>query len=234
MIYSQCIQNTDYIEIIVSKKNLILNNYASCLYNYIYTCTYIMSLLNENEINLLRDYYVNKKKKFANTKSYYDGKLWGDMCGFDLSEPYSVEEVETFEMDKNILLDQNFKKYLTLISKELFVYSYPFIFELNFNNDEYDDEYVRIGDGGCSFSHVIYLKGNKVGTIWYDDGETMSQMCDNFKEYIINDQIHTNILNYPCFDHENKTSKHDENIFNIASSINLALLSFTRSLNYAS
>jgi hypothetical protein len=201
-----------------------------------------MALLTDNEIKIVRNYYSNKKKEFANRKTYYsDGKLWGDTYGFDLSEPYSVEEVETFEISNKLQLDPNFKKYLTEISKELFVYSYPIIFKLLgtslFNDDNTnncDDLYVIIGDGGCSFSDVMYVKGNKTGTIWSDDSDSMIQTHDNFKEYITEDLICKNLLG-----NQNENLKCDEDISKVPhsiNSINLAtflLLGFS-SLKYSS
>lgn len=178
-------------------------------------------MLSEHEIKSIKDYYSNKKKEFANRKTYYsDESIWGDTYGFDLSDPYTLDEIEKYETYYKIKLDQNFKIYLTQISKELFVYAYPLIFDIsvpsepyepydpskssevsnktdNNDDDSEEDEYLcrTIGIGGCAFTHRIYLNGAKSGTIWYDDSDSMMHIHDNFKEYITEELIRNNILN---------------------------------------
>lgn len=176
-------------------------------------------MLSTDEIKVIKEYYTRKKKEFANRKSYYsDERVWGqinrcssignDTYGFDLCEPYTLDEIERFELHYKIQLDPILKIYLTQISKEIFVYAYPHIFDLFIVNSidessksgessESDDLSVIIGIGGCSFTDVIYLNGAKAGTIWYDDGDSMMQIHSNFKEYITKDLIRENILKDP-------------------------------------
>lgn len=166
-------------------------------------------MLSVDEITAIKDYYTNKKRAFANRTTYYSDKsVWGDTYGFDLSEPYTIDEIEKFESYHKIQLDPSLKIYLTQISKEIFVYAYPIIFYLSTRekdiDDDSDDLCVVIGNGGCSFTDVIYLNGDKAGTIWYDDSDSMMQCHDNFKEYITKELIREKILKSP----DNKQDTH--------------------------
>lgn len=190
--------------------------------------------LSNNEIDKLKSFYNNKKKVFANSINYTkyswtkgpDGKTvtersgepYGERYGYTLKEPYSLEKVEEFEKFHNIILDSDLKDYLTKISREIYVYSYPEVFCLTLTDigtcqipedttfiescienhnencskdcDEDDcwlsmtDGMIDIGEGGCSFSHAIVLKGNHQGTTWYCDGDYVNKNGNSFREYI--------------------------------------------------
>ena len=42
---------------------------------------------------------------------------------------------------------------------------------------------LKIGEGGCSFSYWIVIRGNHKGTIWYCDGDSMSVSDDKLKHF---------------------------------------------------
>lgn len=46
------------------------------------------------------------------------------------------------------------------------------------------DGMLYIGEGGCSFSHQMVVKGNHLGSVWYCDGDDVSLKTKTFREYI--------------------------------------------------
>lgn len=85
-------------------------------------------------MDTIRDFYVQKKRKWANCFDYYSPKRrWGehDEYGFELAPPYSQEEVECCLQSKCITLPSGLYQYLTLVSREIFTDSYPVIFDLD-------------------------------------------------------------------------------------------------------
>lgn len=87
----------------------------------------------------IEKYYSGKKKEWASSKSYYkDHPEWGSMnmssdkCkyGYELKPCYTEEEVNKFQRVTNIELPQELIYYLTHISRELFLGSYPIIFDI--------------------------------------------------------------------------------------------------------
>jgi hypothetical protein len=86
---------------------------------------------------------------------------------------------------------------LLRVSRELYTYNYPVVFDLTETTigtcgipdkidwfDGYgvvkdafrrvEDGMATIGEGGCAFSTLIVLKGNRRGTMWNSDGYTVS------------------------------------------------------------
>lgn len=91
----------------------------------------------------IRDFYREKKQRWAKGKSYYTNKdgehpEWGTLsvcggdepAGYELKPPYSAQEVEDYESRCQIVLPADLKTYLTEVSRELHVTSYPLVFSL--------------------------------------------------------------------------------------------------------
>ena len=85
-----------------------------------------------------REYYKEKKRLFANKKSYYNNrdKDWGEIYGYDLAEPYSEMEIHVYEQKYNIKLPLELRNYLINISRETIGY-YPYIVQLSKPKCEY-------------------------------------------------------------------------------------------------
>ena len=49
------------------------------------------------------------------------------------------------------------------------------------------DGMITIGNGGCSFSELIVIKGTHSGSIWYCDGEACRKTHATFIDYITKD-----------------------------------------------
>lgn len=84
-------------------------------------------------MDTIRDFYVRKKLDWANSFDYYHPKRrWGehDKYRFELAPPYSQEEVDQCLQSKWITLPSTLYQYLVLVSKEIFINSYPIIFDL--------------------------------------------------------------------------------------------------------
>jgi hypothetical protein len=88
----------------------------------------------------IRDYYQVKKLNWAKGKSYYQGnpewgtqKMFGsnEPSGFYLKPAYTDEEIKKYEETLKINLPEDLRLYLTLVSRELQVTSYPIVFSLS-------------------------------------------------------------------------------------------------------
>lgn len=136
--------------------------------------------------------------------------------GFTLQEPYTREEVEEAETLSGIELPTDLKEYLIFVSRELFEESYPIVFSLeglNRLNEErpfnipapedwsceacdcdidaecdhlFSDGTLDIGNGGCTDSYMIVLRGHQRGTIWVitEGGGAIMKTHETFAEYI--------------------------------------------------
>ena len=92
-----------------------------------------MDYFTDLELIKIKEFYTTKKEKFANTlePEYYTNRKYnGENYGYTLAKPYTEEEINTFEEKYDIKLDPNLKLYLLKVSKELFVASYPSVFDL--------------------------------------------------------------------------------------------------------
>jgi len=188
----------------------------------------------------IRDYYRQKKEVWAKGKSYYQGhpewgteKIFGsdEPAGYELKAPYTVEEVECYEETLGVKLPADLKTYLTEVSRELFVASYPMIFSLHASGplkNEFklpeeksywcydnclihgaypqlpephheDNDYgscdceenwtggmERVGEGGCTDTDLLVIKGTQVGTVWCvgSGGDSLHRSYDSFWDYI--------------------------------------------------
>ena len=165
----------------------------------------------------IRKMLVKEKERYANTLDYCTPqRLNGEIYGYTLKDPYTIEEIEKYEKDIDERLPEDLREYLLYVSRELKTYAYPYEFKLYtdigkcilpldetyFSNDEiyeltniaenntwqdrestnYSDDtagMLKIGEGGCSFSYWIVIKGNHKGTIWYCDGDSISLQWHN-------------------------------------------------------
>jgi hypothetical protein len=88
-----------------------------------------------------KDFFKNKKYTWANKLDINKVIVWGERYGYDLAEPFVVydsgnkisedEDIDKHLTDKNITIPNSLYAYLTIVSRELFVGSYPMIFSLN-------------------------------------------------------------------------------------------------------
>jgi len=157
------------------------------------------------ELNKLKTFYKNKKEKFAKqinyTKYSYlvdengkifnkkrEGNPYGEYYGYELREPYSLNEVEKFEEIQGIKLDIYFKEYLTKISREMFTYAYPEVICLP--NRKIKDCTIPEGEKFCEQvleHHVIDCNNNNC-----DNDDCDNDDCDNDDCWI----IHTDSMLY--------------------------------------
>jgi hypothetical protein len=188
----------------------------------------------------IRDYYSDKKERWAKGKSYYQGNPeWGTLsvfggsepAGYSLKPPYSIEEVRNYEDTLKIKLPEDLFSYLTTISREILRSSYPMVFSLNATS-KLEEEFrlppekdywsfsdclvhgnypqlpephtkennygscdcdidwtggmVSVGEGGCTDTDLIVIKGTCVGTIWCvgSGGDSLHKSYDSLWDYI--------------------------------------------------
>lgn len=162
----------------------------------------------------VKAYYSHLKRKWSQKDSYYKpSRKLGEEYGYELKEPYTLEEVEEYERTMGYTLPAPLKEYLTLVSCELFVSYYPYVFNLEKdkanilcdnifflkegekisidfegaceNNDCWcDDGMECIGEDGCSFDDFIVVNGPQKGSVWNSDGDNLYKKYENFIEYI--------------------------------------------------
>jgi hypothetical protein len=182
---------------------------------------------DDEKWNEVRDFYRKKKMDWAKKTSYYTDKNgghpeWGTLsgddepAGYDLKPPYTLEEVDALEQSQGITLPVDLKTYLTTVSRELFVTSYPMVFSLratiegefnvpaekrywDFGNcllhpnddctcvkDMTTGGTLEIGDGGCTDTDLIVLKGatHYYGSVWRVGGDSVYHSYPTFWEYV--------------------------------------------------
>lgn len=94
-----------------------------------------MSHINtESDIwNEILSFYKEKKETYIkNTPP----NPKGDRYGFTLDDPLSLDDVEVFERRMGIQLPKDFKTYITKVSSEIFVSSYPLVISLWLEDEE--------------------------------------------------------------------------------------------------
>lgn len=118
---------------------------------------------------------ISLKNKFIWACEYaYFGKLYGEKYGFFLSNPYSEKEIINFEKKlskesgEEIILPNNLRDHLLNVSREIFIYSYPIMFDLDVRKNTkliYElkhDNYVYDYDKGiwfeCNFLQKLLRK----------------------------------------------------------------------------
>jgi hypothetical protein len=150
----------------------------------------------------VRKHYAAKKEWFAKCPDHYTpSKPRGETYRYTLKDPYRESEIEEYEAAAGERLPDELRDYLLRVSRELYTYSYPVVFDLTNTDvgtcgipdgqdwfDGYgdqegcdDDDFRRVEDGmaeigcgGCAFSDLIVLKGNRRGTMWHSDGYAVS------------------------------------------------------------
>ena len=83
--------------------------------------------------------YSNVRKMLATEKEEYSKRLdsytpqrpRGETYGYTLKDPYTLEEIQKYEMAIHERLPEELRDYLLLVSRELKTYSYPMEFELD-------------------------------------------------------------------------------------------------------
>jgi hypothetical protein len=122
-----------------------------------------------------REYYVNKKEKFANEKADNTGKIdihhiekWGDFYGYKLFEVYSEEEVVEFEKYYDVILPETLRKYLINVSRELFIDSTPYVMDLDL-----DMEFFYLDKNGSDKNMPIELHNPYYNSINYYSDEDL-------------------------------------------------------------
>jgi hypothetical protein len=110
-------------------------------------CRLIQHYIDDSVVwDEIREYYSHKKMEWAKTKSYYGdrNKDWGmetrsetnETYSYELKPPYTKVEVANFEKTANIVLPRELVYYLTNISRELFLGSYPRIFNIKLTEEQ--------------------------------------------------------------------------------------------------
>ena len=87
----------------------------------------------------VKKFYSLKKEEFAQrTTSGLGGQKYGDRYGYTLKPPYTLEEIANWESKLAHPLAQMIRldliKYLTEVSREFFLTSYPHVFLLHSDN----------------------------------------------------------------------------------------------------
>lgn len=163
--------------------------------------------LTDSNIPIVLKYYKDKKESYAQSlDNYRPQRKRGEKYGYTLAEPFTEFEVSMFELQNDVSLDPNFRIYLTKISKEVFIGSYPSIIQLPqkigmckipedktfysysyLNDDEDDNEgVITIAENGCTSSDVIIVKGTHKGEVWrVVDDETKSKSENTFMEFLM-------------------------------------------------
>ena len=140
----------------------------------------------------------------ARPDHYTPSRPKGETYGYTLKDPYRESEIAAYEEAAlGERLPDELRDYLLRVSRELYTSNYPVVFDLTKTKigtcgipdkvdwfDGYgvqedgdgeggafrrvEDGMATIGDGGCAFSDLIVLKGNRKGTVWHSDGYTAS------------------------------------------------------------
>lgn len=143
------------------------------------------------EYETIRKYVRKQKEEAANEETRHDTK-YGDYCGYTLKPPYTLEEIETFEVQIESRLPEKLREYLLYVSREFIGYNNcnciicDNILEFKLDpkkvkecnipegEDTWEDDYPSIQNGFVPFlpeSHAAYyyivLKGNNYGSEWY-------------------------------------------------------------------
>ena len=151
----------------------------------------------------VREFYQNKKRTWANTLSdYTPPKPWGEYYGYDLAPPVPIAEIIAYEKLHKFKLPKALKRYLTKVSREIFVDAYPSMITLpdkpgycSIPIDEYiitedgdwsvTDGMITIGEGVCRFTDCLIINGIGKGNIWHNDGESLYSKRKTFLEYVM-------------------------------------------------
>lgn len=159
--------------------------------------------MNTLDIDKIRKYYEEKKRKFANGYTYYVPKTkWGDKYGYELKPPYTPEEVNSWRK----ILPNDFYTYLTKISREVFVDVYPYVITKESFEEIYDDvvidendlkeiedekirlKCVKVGEGGCTFYNFMNIETGRVFYVCGDDDHqylNALKIANTFSNYVI-------------------------------------------------
>lgn len=153
---------------------------------------------------------VEKIKKYCQQKRHDVNKKIGDYYGYEMKEPYTKDEVDKW----NIKLPADLYTYLTEISREIFFYSYPYVFTpymyysesdevdetdpKDIQNAELGRKMAKIGEGGCTFSNGINTETGEVYYLCGDDDYMFLnglKIANSFTDYV-NDKISPKIYAY--------------------------------------
>lgn len=161
-------------------------------------------------MDLLKNYYTNKKQTWAKTKSYYKHQPeWGTLHGYNLLDSYSESEVKEFESMYKISLEPSLRTYLTKVSRETFADYYPCTIDLHlegtcnipenveFVENEYDldgdflEGMMQIGTRGCTDNTYIVVKGIGIGRLWELGlgGDALFLKYGTFLDYVIPEHL---------------------------------------------
>jgi hypothetical protein len=163
-------KNNIKYEDIINKKSENKNKIIEILYN---ECSSENNLRNKILRNKIE--FIINDNSILNNNWYY---------GFILMDPYSEKEIEDFEKEFSRVhkisgyeIEENLRKYLLEISREINIYEYPIFFELNVNSSPL----YKIGDGGCSYSYDIDMI---TGDIYENDDWGTVKSSLSFLDYL--------------------------------------------------
>lgn len=140
-----------------------------------------MDIFTDDEQLEIKEFYTNKKHTFANTlepECYSSRKLNGESFGYTLALPYLEQEIIDFEIKHGIKLDPNLRLYLLNVSRELFVASYPSIFDLEIESPCTIPEHETMWNEGDCHIHGEYGNANNTDNCTDD--------CSNMFDGMVN------------------------------------------------
>ena len=164
------------------------------------------------DLEVLRETTAAKKAEFAREYRCMHTKTTrnGERFGWDLKPPYTLAEIEAFEagVDPGFKLPDEFRTYLTQVSREVFATSYPEEVALDLDEGccwydarnyyrlfprrdrDWDDDrslydgMMQIGDDGCEWTTWIVARGNRAGSVWNSSSDGMILSAETFYGYL--------------------------------------------------